>query len=655
MKPVEFLSSVWDHTCETGDYVFLSTKNSRGSWKDHCLEYKPGIKRRLKEFLQEHPSELYDLYFCPLPFSGKKRRKPLVKPFNVLWSDIDDGNPRIKPTVLWESSPGRLQGLWFLRNRMEPEDGAELNKSLTYYMDADRGGWDLTQVLRVPGTHNHKYESLPTVRILDCDFGRDFSPAKILKRIGKLADVQGSGSDGNTGGTSSLSFEQVFSKYRRKIPPKVKQLLAAKSTAQGDRSSIIWYIENTLSGVGIPPPEIITLIKNSVWNKYKGRANEDEQLNHELKKIIEKDIDVPKESQADKEVEEAITGELVIESFSEVMMSRSASPGWLVEDYWLKNSHGIVAGEPKSFKSTLALDLCISVASGEPFHGKEVHHPGTVVYIQNENASWIMKDRMEKMTNDKGLVGAVHRDDSSISVTWPKDIPLHLINNKGFLLTDPVHQQLFEKILDQYKPTLVVLDPLYLMFDGDINSAKDLASTLSWLLECRYKYNTGIMIIHHYNKGGAATTTRGGQRMLGSTTLHGWIESAWYIQAEAEADEEMDEEKEHSAMVTLQREFRGSGIVPKLDLTITMGDVGEPEYSVEIDRHTPVADKKKKPVSNPQSIEDDVMAFIRTKKHGTTDNQLVKATGYTKEQIREAVDAMASQGKLKRHEGKIIL
>jgi len=653
MRAIEFLMKVWGHTCEEGDYVFLSTKSRpANNWRDHYLEFKPGIKKKLREFLQEYNPKSNDIYFCPLGFKGKKRRKPLVRPVNVLWSDIDDGNPKIKPTILWESSPGRLQGLWFLRSKLDPQDGADLNKSLTYYMDADKGGWDLTQVLRVPGTYNHKYATLPAVRVIDCDFSRTFSAAKIRRRIGH-ADSSKEKNSGALSGSSSLTFEQIFSKYRRKIPPKVKQLLSAKTATQGKRSDIIWYIENTLSDIGIPPPEIITLIKNSVWNKYKGRSTEDEQLNRELKKIVEKDIDVPKESKAEAEVEEAITEGLTVESFSEVMTSRSASPGWLVKDYWLKNSHGIVAGEPKSFKSTLALDLCISVASGEPFHGNEVHHPGPVVYIQNENATWIMKDRMEKMANDKGLIGAVHREDDKISVEWPQDIPLHFVNNSGFLLTDPVHQQLFEKILEQYKPVLVVLDPLYLMFDGDINSAKDLASTLSWLLECRYKYNTGIMVIHHYNKGGAATTSRGGQRMLGSTTLHGWIESAWYIQADTSEDE-IDEGQEHSALITLQREFRGSGIVPKLDFSITMGDVGEPVYSVEIDKHTPPAEKKKKPSSTPQTIEEDILAFMKTRKKGTTENQLIKATGYSKDQIREAIDRMAEKGALKRQDGKII-
>src|SRR5690606_41428795 len=64
---------------------------------------------------------------------------------------------------------------------------------------------------------------------------------------------------------------------------------------------------------------------------------------------------------------------------------------------WARRSHGIVAGEPKSFKSTYVMDLAISVASGEPFLGKyPVIESGPVIYVQNENADWILKDRIDR-------------------------------------------------------------------------------------------------------------------------------------------------------------------------------------------------------------------------------------------------------------------
>ena len=79
--------------------------------------------------------------------------------------------------------------------------------------------------------------------------------------------------------------------------------------------------------------------------------------------------------------------------------------------------------------------------------------------------------------------------------------------------------------------------------------------------------------------------------MLGSTTLHGWIESAWYLDVKRadELEEEIFSDELNSpggaATLTIEREFRGAGTYPKLDITVKMGDFGSPDYSVEIKKH----------------------------------------------------------------------
>jgi hypothetical protein len=71
------------------------------------------------------------------------------------------------PTAVVESSPGREQFYWGLSCPVAPELGERLNQRLALVMGADRSGWDLTQLLRPPGTHNHKYADAPLVRVLE--------------------------------------------------------------------------------------------------------------------------------------------------------------------------------------------------------------------------------------------------------------------------------------------------------------------------------------------------------------------------------------------------------------------------------------------------------------------------------------------------------
>jgi RecA-family ATPase len=211
------------------------------------------------------------------------------------------------------------------------------------------------------------------------------------------------------------------------------------------------------------------------------------------------------------------------------------------------------------------MDAAISIASGRSFLGQfKVNESGPVIIVQNENAEWIIKERMSAIAVHKGIGGQI----SGFHVTWPDELPIYYINNQGFSLSNPDHQQQLVELIQSVKPVLLILDPLYLMFDGDVNSAKDLNPALSWLIGLKHTYGVSIMLIHHWRKS-AGSTKRGGQRMLGSTTLHGWVESAWYVQAGEE--------------ITVEREFRSAQAPQEIKLKMDLGiDIENSVYSCEV-------------------------------------------------------------------------
>ena len=80
---------------------------------------------------------------------------------HALWADLDEVDPEsikdYRPSIAWESSPGRYQALWLAASgdfQGASWPGNE-NQQLTYYVGADRSGWDTTQLLRIPGWINH--------------------------------------------------------------------------------------------------------------------------------------------------------------------------------------------------------------------------------------------------------------------------------------------------------------------------------------------------------------------------------------------------------------------------------------------------------------------------------------------------------------------
>lgn len=653
---LSFVLDVWGRHCQEGDFVFVSRKGPDGKWSDFPFKYDPELRQKLESWLKTNPPEEYDLYWCPLPFKKPRRKKEHVKGSALLWSDMDETNPgglQDKPSVCWESSPGRYQGLWFLNKFLNPKEAEALNKALTYHIGADKGGWDLTQVLRIPGTINHKYHSLPKVRLV--------RSTDIIYQVDQLKWKTPQATPSNEPATikepSSITGKEVLAKYGKQIPRKVLKLLLADSATIGKRSDVIWYLEHKLHEIGLSPVEIIALIKDSVWNKYRGRSDEDTRLTTELMKIIEEDVKDAGHVEPIKSQEELSSSlGLVVESYDEVMANISSYPGWLIEGFWTRRSHGIVAGEPKSFKSTLVLDLALSVASGKPFLGMfPVKEKGPVLFIQNENADWIMRDRMEKIIAHKKLGGSVEQvNERELVVTFPQNLPLFFVNQQGFVLSDPIHQKVLEKALQELKPILVILDPLYLMFDGDINSAKDLNPVLNWLLELKNKYNTGILLVHHWNKGGMSS--RGGQRMLGSTTLHGWVESAWYIAVKGESTTEKEVEpdavskvSESPVSVVIEREFRAAGTYPKIDLTLKLGEFGDPLYEVEVETHQSGG---RKAVSE---IKNQIIETLRMKTEPISARRLAEEVGIGRRAVKYALDALSREGKVRVSKEGVVL
>jgi len=572
-------------------YYSLSWK--RGSaWGDEFFKSIDEMEVWLKGITDER-----DLYFCTTTLSKPQRKKPNVQDSMYLWQDLDAVDPRKitpKPTIAWESSPDRYQALWKLDKYYSPEDIEFINQSLAKKVHADHGSWILTKVLRIPGTHNYKYPEKPLGKLL-------WSKGKVYSydEIEKLTEPK------------TVNSESILGKYNNRIPEKVRNLLTAKEVSIGSRSDTLWYIEHELAKVGIPLEEIYVLIKNSKWNKFQGRSDEEARLTSEISRAFEDEIII------DKEEAERDFGQLTIEADTELMSDMSLYPGWLIKDFWTRKSHGIVAGEPKSFKSTLVMDMMVSVASGRKFLGKyDVMDKGPVIMIQNENASWIMKDRLSKIRANKKLIGHVKdRGHRKYEIKFPRELPIYYINQQGFSLSNENHKRMLEELLEKIHPKLLVLDPLYLMFDGVINSAKELNPALSWLLYIKEKYELSVVLVHHWNKSG--NSSRGGQRMLGSTTLHGWIESAWYLAVLESTSEESDQVDMPSASSSLvmEREFRGAGKYPLTAISISMGKFGSSDYSVGVEVYDKSSASKKARGKSPsdEDIREQIKDLFETK------------------------------------------
>jgi hypothetical protein len=129
----------------------------------------PQERAAARAWVQDQAALDRELYHCAHLLRQPQRRKQTAAPLQSLYvdldyADIDRDFPA--PTLVVASSPGRWQAYWRLTEPVAPVVGEALNRRLAAALGADPSGWDLTQLLRVPGTHNHKYPDAPPVELV---------------------------------------------------------------------------------------------------------------------------------------------------------------------------------------------------------------------------------------------------------------------------------------------------------------------------------------------------------------------------------------------------------------------------------------------------------------------------------------------------------
>lgn len=363
------------------------------------------------------------------------------------------------------------------------------------------------------------------------------------------------------GKVPQASAREIFKNYANVISPAVRTKLGARQP-NGDRSRVLWGLSNALLDAGLSPGEVVALVEKSVWNKF---GEDRSRLWADVNKAAASRSRTSNGTKPKKKVKK-VDWAVALEKYLAV---ESRDPQWMIEGLWSDRSHGIIAGEPKTRKTYVAIDIALSVATGTDCLGHfKVKKQGAVLMLQEEVSDAEMRKRLRYIAASKGLGGQIHKKGDEYSVHLPEPVPLYLRNRKQFDLSNPksfrkLHKQVLAKDIK-----LVILDPLQLMLGQvDENKASEVRPILYNFLQLKEETGCGIMILHHYSKSSSSNPRKGGQRMLGSQAFHGWVESALYLS------------KDEDHVTHVEREFRNFD--PFEDFSIEYVG-GNEKYKVEV-------------------------------------------------------------------------
>lgn len=173
---------------------------------------------------------------------------------------------------------------------------------------------------------------------------------------------------------------------------------------------------------------------------------------------------------------------------------------WTVGGLLIKGGLSIMAGPPKSGKSTLTRQLTRSILSGDAFLGRKATK-GKVLYLALEEQPYLLKQQFAK-----------------VGVTSDENLLIHV----GSIRTKNRIEQLKEAIYEQ-DATLVVIDTLFLFsqFENG-NSYDEVNKKLMDLRDVARDTGAHLLTVHHQNKG----LDKGTNSISGSSAIHGAVDCA---------------------------------------------------------------------------------------------------------------------------------
>lgn len=460
-------------------YVYSPTKDPEsGSFQKYHFQW-PQEKAAFFRHLAIHSKDR-EVYYGPALFASRGAEKPDFKGTYFVWCEFDGNAPDAvvdipEPTLKIQSSQkGHEHWYWKIDGFINDIQVAEsISQKLAYYLGADLGSWNGNRVLRPVGTIHHE-SGLP-VKILRWDERprsiADFVslpelPIKILQED----DIK------------VIPFVlDVIAKY--KWDKEVFDFFKEPTMPKGSRSSALSKLGHYCIEMGMTNAETLSIISSADdrWGKFKNRTNRKKCLIDLINSCRAKHAVDPIEEETD------VDDGFKVYTFAE-FQNTDFKLEWLVPNFLHKKGLFIVAGPPGVGKSQLTMRAAESFARGQDVLGWKAERPLRSLFVSMEMPAEEVKYFMDVMRMEDA--------DGMLTENF-RIMPL----GRSVGLTTKEGRSKLDKVMDQHRPDIIMLDSLGIAISDELSSDKVILDAFNYVnKQLRNEYESAVWFIHHPRK-----------------------------------------------------------------------------------------------------------------------------------------------------------
>lgn len=354
----------------------MAFKDHASGGMEHGWFHYPSELEDMLSAIDVRTERLAHFWFASALFDKPgDRHRSNVKLSTFIHADLDSCPIellQVKPSVIVQTSPGRLQAYWILETPLPPTQAEEINTRIAYFHKEHGADMchDAGHLMRIPYTPNHKYNNFnepPIVSVITSarilfrvsDFTDKYPYVKVLKFLEKqdeLPDVP------------NESAEQVIAKYSDALADRFYNVYFVRppDEAEGDApeagwSGSLWNLMNICLESGMNREETYIVANSAACNKYKRDGRGELSLWQDVNRVYVKHIEKMQLAPSP----ESIIPELLTSAESNRVGQRIANNETFVERYiqWAKE----LTDAPTQYHQAGAFVILSALLSGTTY------------------------------------------------------------------------------------------------------------------------------------------------------------------------------------------------------------------------------------------------------------------------------------------------